>query len=132
MAVLRAMSVSRFSRLISNPRLFWVFLLALLVFFVAMLLPSNSIPLDHSNDKWHHSITFIVLTLLAHRCLRLAWVWQLLLLVLLALFSEAIQMLTPYRSSNWLDIAADFVGVAIGWGLAWLYSWFYRRKKAAL
>ena len=83
-----------------------------LLFFIALLVPVKYIPLDTTQDKYHHGFFFFGLTILLHFCSRLRlWILCIFLLIL-ASVSELSQMLAPQRSSNWQDLKADFYGIA--------------------
>jgi glycopeptide antibiotics resistance protein len=127
---------------------FWRFLSALLLIFVlaAMLAPPGWFGcgvyrrswFEHA-DKLLHGLTFIVLA---------AWFaglferrWYLALAVWLTVFGllvEACQHLVGYRTADWLDIAANSVGILIGlsfalvglggWG-PWFEDWYSRRTQ---
>lgn len=85
--------------------------LSVLIFFIALLLPVEYIPLDTTQDKYHHGFFFFGLTILLYLCTHLR-LWILcILMVILASISELSQMLAPQRSSNWQDLKADFYGI---------------------
>lgn len=85
--------------------------LAVVLFFIALLLPVEYIPLDTTQDKYHHGFFFFGLTILLYLCTHLR-LWTLCLFtVILASVSELSQMLAPQRSSNWQDLRADFYGI---------------------
>lgn len=94
---------SRFSLLIA--------LVSVLIFFIALLVPVEYIPLDTRYDKQQHAIFFCGITLLFYACLRIR-LWVLVLAMMtVAIVSELSQMLAPKRSSNWQDLQADFIGI---------------------
>ncbi len=86
-------------------------LAALAIFFIALLLPVKYIPLDTTQDKYHHGLFFFGLTILLYLCLRIK-VWVLFIVVsIFACGSELSQKLAPQRSSNLEDLTADFYGI---------------------
>jgi hypothetical protein len=103
------------------PRLrhaaFWLCVAAVLV--LALLPASAHLPTT-GWDKANHGLAFGVMTLLG----RWAYPRSTATLVL-GLFAyggliEALQALTPDRSSEWGDWLADCIGLALAWTLMWL------------
>ena len=70
-------------------------------------------------DKWLHGIAFVVLAVwFAGQYQRRAY-WRIALgLLAFGVFIEACQRLVTYRSSDWLDIAADAAGITVGLAVA--------------
>lgn len=102
-----------------RPRLWravFVFtVLAILVLALAPMPPSpRSVPYA---DKVQHAFAFFVLWVMGART---GW-WRTLslagLLLGLGALIEVAQGLTGYRDASWADLAADALGVGIGWGL---------------
>ncbi len=90
-------------------------------------------------DKVLHGFTFIVLTawftgLLEQRRYLVLAVW----LTGFGIVAEACQHLVGYRTADWLDIAANSLGILLGlalalaglgrWGL-WFEDWYSRRTE---
>ncbi|VCU71660.1 VanZ like family protein [Pigmentiphaga humi] len=94
--------------------LFWAALLGTL----ALSLASTSVPLPTTGwDKTNHLLAFSVLTVLVRFAYPgRAWPYLLGLLGYGALI-EILQSFTRYRSADWTDIAADAVGILLGWGI---------------
>lgn len=96
---------------------------ALLISMLAILFlatTANPYPVPASaSDKINHLIAFLELTLLT----RLSWpeakaLWLAPALLLFGLAIEGIQAGLPYREFSLADLAADGVGIALGW-LPW-------------
>lgn len=92
--------------------------------------------IEHA-DKWLHGLTFLALTLwFAGLVARRAWVHMAIGLLLFGLLIEAAQLLVGYRMGDWIDLAADALGILLGmaiaaaglggWGLR-LEDWYSRR-----
>lgn len=102
------------------PRILWVLAFAIcLISVLALALMKNpSSMLDTGWDKGNHVLAFSVLTLLG----RMAWPSQRLLLLLgllvYGVLIENLQQLTGYRFSEYRDLAADVVGMVLGYLLA--------------
>lgn len=89
-------------------------------------------------DKWLHGVTFLALTLwFAGLVARRAWGRMAVGLLLFGLLIEAAQLLVGYRMGDWIDLAADALGILLGvalaaaglggWGLR-LEDWYSRRS----
>jgi len=104
------------SRLLANPRLLWrlAFFGCLAAVLALALLKDVSPPLDTGWDKGNHVLAFGVLTLLGHLGFpeRRALVAGGLLLYGIAI--EVLQSLTAYRVSEYGDLLADLLGIALG------------------
>ena len=72
--------------------------------------------IEHA-DKWAHAITFTMLALWFAGQYRSSWRIAVGLLVLGA-FIELCQLMTGYRSADWVDMAANTVGIITGLGIA--------------
>lgn len=70
-------------------------------------------------DKWQHGIAFVVLTVwFAGQYQRHSY-WRIAVgLLAFGVLIEACQRMVAYRSADWLDIAADAAGIAVGLGIA--------------
>lgn len=68
-----------------------------------------------SPDKWAHGIVFAFLTVwFAGQYARRAY-WRIVVgLAAFGIFIEVSQSLVSYRSSEWLDIGANLVGILVG------------------
>jgi VanZ family protein len=105
---------------------FWLCVVAVLVL---ALLPGSAPMPSTGWDKSNHALAFAVMTLLG----RLAYPRSAAALVL-GLFAyggliEALQALTPDRSSEWGDWLADCVGLALAWAFIWLAQRFAPRPS---
>lgn len=70
-------------------------------------------------DKWLHGITFVVLAVWFSGQYRRKSYWRIGVgLLFFGVFIEACQRLVTYRSADWLDIAADAAGIAVGLAVA--------------
>lgn len=93
------------------------FAVALLVQMWALYVPrtpsvGSGLPLD----KVGHLALFAVVTWFG---LRLGYTWIVPLMVVQALASEFVQLrLLSARSGDWADVAADLLGIGLGWLLA--------------
>lgn len=70
-------------------------------------------------DKWMHGMAFVVLAVwFAGQYQRRSY-WRIALgLLAFGMFIEACQRMVTYRSADWLDIAADAAGIAVGLAIA--------------
>lgn len=124
----------------------WRALSAVLLLFVlaAALAPSwwfetraEAISWFEQADKWLHGVTFLALTVwFSGLVARRAWGRMAALLVLFGLLIEACQLLVGYRMADWIDLAADTLGILLGmavaaaglggWGLR-IEDWYEKR-----
>jgi len=104
-----------------NQELFFrgVLVLTMLsVFFLTLMKPSN-LPHLEINDKLAHVMAFLVLIFLADysytasasKISKSFW------LLLFGLLIEIAQYYTKWRTADWLDLVADFVGIILYWPL---------------
>lgn len=96
-----------------------------------MLIPVEYLPVNTRNDKYHHGIMFFTLTLITYGCLRVSVVGVAWMIGLLAFASESSQFLTSYRSANWLDLRADFLGIGIALAILLLLTLGKKFKNKA-
>jgi VanZ family protein len=71
-------------------------------------------------DKWHHALTYVVLTAYFGQLRESGWRQRLVLALALAGFGIAIELaqsLTPARQAEFADLAANALGIALGLGL---------------
>jgi len=81
--------------------------------------PTGTTLLIVNLDKWLHGTTFIVLALWFSGQYARRSYWRLVMgLVAFGLLVEVTQRMVSYRSADWLDLAADVAGVAIGMAIA--------------
>ena len=102
-----------------RPRL-WraLFVFTVLAILVLALSPMPPSPRSWAYaDKVQHAFAFFVLWVMGART---GW-WRTLplagLLLGLGALIEVAQGLTGYRDASWADLAADALGIALGWGL---------------
>ncbi len=70
-------------------------------------------------DKWLHGITFVLLAVWFAGQYRRKSYWRIGIgLIFFGVLIEACQRLVTYRSADWLDIAADAAGIAVGLAVA--------------
>lgn len=90
-------------------------------------------------DKLAHGLTFIVLAVwFAGLLERRRYLALAVALVAFGMLVEVCQYLVGYRTADWLDIAANTLGILLGlsialaglggWGL-WLEDWYSRRTQ---
>lgn len=92
--------------------LFW---LALLVAYVAAILPQDSAPsIPELSDKAHHVFAFVVLGLLLRLSYKVNYWYGLLILVGFGILIEVSQYFTATRVAEEQDVIADLVGAFIG------------------
>ncbi|MEY4561130.1 MAG: hypothetical protein RLZZ618_407 [Pseudomonadota bacterium] len=119
---------------------FWQAMLALLVIAVCFLAltPTPPSTVVRHWDKLNHAVAFAALTLSAllglwpHR----TGSWRVFIPMLgFGVLIEILQMLVPGRSSEWADLVADGVGMAIGAALAFAATrwvrWRQRQRAVA-
>ena len=92
--------------------LFWI---ALVGSYIAAILPQEIAPtLGPLSDKWTHFLAFSVLTLLLRLSYRIKVIWTVAAMLFYAVFIEVSQYFTPNRCTEFLDVVADAIGIAIG------------------
>lgn len=70
-------------------------------------------------DKWLHGLTFVFLAIWFAGQYQPRSYWRIGLgLIAFGVLIEACQRLVTYRSADWLDIAADAAGIAVGLAIA--------------
>jgi len=90
-------------------------------------------------DKWLHALTFVTLSVwFAGLYERRVWWLAALGLMLFGLLVEFCQLQVSYRTADWIDIAANTVGIIVGltvaaaglggWGLR-VEDWYSRRTR---
>ncbi|MBU2879942.1 MULTISPECIES: VanZ family protein [Alteromonadaceae] len=84
-----------------------------LTFSIAMVIPVEYIPVDTRYDKIQHACVFLILTCSISACLRINHWFIGIFLAILAIASECIQDLIPYRSGSWEDLYADIIGISV-------------------
>lgn len=100
--------------------LWWSLGAALLALITALsLLPLRGPQIDIPNsDKLNHAFAYVVLMLyfgqLVGNDLRRR-LWVVALLIVYGAAIECLQSVMPPRTAEWADLAADLVGIIIGW-----------------
>lgn len=70
-------------------------------------------------DKWLHGVTFVVLALWFAGQYRPQSYWRIAIgLLAFGALIEISQSVVTYRSAEWLDMAANVAGIAVGLGIA--------------
>jgi VanZ family protein len=100
---------------------FFVTLVA--VFVLALLPPDAAETLSFGWDKANHLLAFGVLAALGIAGFPGRGRAVLLGLLAYGVLIEWAQAMTPARTAQWLDVIADAVGIAIGWGAAAALRW---------
>ena len=99
------------------------------------LLPGRALPEVSFNDKLQHAVVYLVLMVwFAGLYARRFYLGIAAVLCALGIGLDLLQGLTATRSLELYDIAADFVGIAIGFGLAvaFLGGWCQRLEQRLL
>ncbi len=92
-----------------------IFWLAVVVAYVAAVLPQNLAPtVPQLSDKAHHIFAFVVLGLLLRLAYKINYWYGLLVLIGFGAFIELSQYYTPSRVAEFKDIVADMFGAFIG------------------
>lgn len=120
----------------ARSRRAWVALLTItgIAVFVLAVQPRPDPELGSGWDKADHLVAFATLAFVGVFALgarRHAARWVGIGLLGLGLLIEAVQYFIPTRSSDWHDVAADSVGIAIGLAVAHLVARFYDRRRLA-
>ena len=100
------------------PLLVWrlAFGLCVLGVLVLALMPTD-VPMPSTGwDKSNHLLAFSVMALLGRRAYPGRTMALLAGLLAYGALIEVLQAFTPNRSAAWQDLAADAVGLALGWG----------------
>jgi VanZ family protein len=109
----------------------WLLALAMLVLLVLSLAPLSADLPSTGWDKGNHALGFAVLGLLGQ------WAWPgrtaIVLTTLLAYggLIELLQSFTPDRSAEAVDLLADWVGLLLGAGLAFLLERLHSAGQGA-
>ncbi len=99
---------------------------ALIGSYILAILPQDMAPeIGNLSDKTLHFIAFAVLTLLLNLSYRMAWWKSIVYLIFYACFIELSQYFTPKRCAEFLDVAADIIGIGIGL----LFYWGYKKLE---
>jgi VanZ family protein len=94
----------------------WAFYICLAVVLVLALMPPRPMPTT-GWDKANHVLAFAVLAVLGCRAYLQRDLRVLAFLLGYGCLIELLQGLTGYRSAEWLDVAADAIGLLVGWNL---------------
>jgi VanZ family protein len=105
--------------------------LCVLVVLVLALLPKDMAMPSTGWDKSNHLLAFSVMALLGLRAYPGLTIGVLAGLLAYGALIEVLQSFTPNRSADWQDIAADSVGLVLGWGTELLGRQFMRSLRAS-
>ena len=105
---------------------FWLCVIAVLV--LALLPASTHLP-STGWDKANHALAFGVMTVLGRWAYPRSTAALLLGLLAYGGLIEALQALTPDRSSEWGDWLADSIGLALAWILMRLAVFYTHRAS---
>lgn len=106
-------------------------ILASLGILVLALVPSNHTPVTGFSDKFNHVLAFTTLTLLLGFQRHFLKTWQIILVLLgYGVLIEVLQSFTGYRSAEWADVLADFIGILIGLTLLFALKFVRDRRKS--
>jgi VanZ family protein len=95
-----------------------------LIITVLCFMPSQNIPDNGPDDKTAHFLAFGALAFFWSQYFK-NYIWVFLSLLFYAIFIELVQMNLPesfHRGYELLDIAADIIGVIIGFVFVFLYN----------
>jgi glycopeptide antibiotics resistance protein len=112
---------------------YWLHITLILLVSIATLSlwPAVYLPSVPGTDKSHHFIAYAALML--PTAIRLPKHWLIITIAFLT-FSGAIELIQPYvnRYGEWLDIAANALGLMCGFILAKIIVFFASRKNAPI
>lgn len=94
--------------------LFWTCVLGVLVLALA---PRPPLPLTTGWDKGNHCLAFFVMTVLGRGAYPKDWKALAGGLVVYGVVIELLQMLTPNRSAEFVDVIADSVGIVAAFAI---------------
>ena len=114
-----------------NSRLFKVlFVIACLAIFAMSLMPGNQLPKDLPWDKALHFIGYAGLAFLARMGSKKHPSWQIVIgCILFSLLIEFLQQFIPNRGFEWLDLAANSLGILFGVFIAIPIKVFLKKRK---
>lgn len=127
--------IKSFDRFLKSRSFFWLrisqFIIALCIFTGAALLPGNKLP-DIPSDQTLHFFGNTLLFLSASVAFmgRTKLGILVLLLVPYSLLIEMSQSLSPGRQVDIHDVWANLAGLAVGYLLAHLCEWLWRRVRS--
>lgn len=118
----------QYSRVVGTKIIFYFVLTAITV--LAFSPNYNALPsIVAFSDKLNHTAAFMVLFLLLRQAYpRLSIRKIFIILITNAVWIEAIQYFLPTRSSDWKDIAADSLGMFVGYLFIYLFKRFRHTK----
>ncbi|QOR62560.1 VanZ family protein [Sulfurovum sp. ST-21] len=88
---------------------------ALIFSYIAAIVPQDTAPaVGELSDKILHFMAFSLLSLLLMLSYRIQWWKSVVYLSGYAVFIELSQSFTPNRCADWMDVAADMIGIAAG------------------
>ena len=106
-------------------RFYWLFTLVLIVLITALSLwPVAQLPAVPGSDKTHHFIAYgaLVFPCALHFISLKNWLRLSVFTLIFVVYSGVIELIQPYvnRYGEWLDLAANSLGLLCGITLAWL------------
>lgn len=85
------------------------------------LMPLSELPDIQLWDKANHFIAFFVLSFLLYfSFVEIGFCKVVMVLLSYGLLLEVLQRLTSFRTFSWFDLFADFIGIVVGFGFAYL------------
>ena len=111
--------------IINFVSLYWIAITAVLLTSITVLslTPLEKLPTVPGSDKFHHLVAYAALTI--PLTLKKPKYWRLIVIFFLV-YSGLIETIQPHvnRYGEWLDIAANSLGIALGFLFAKLFSYF--------
>ncbi|MEO8102280.1 MAG: VanZ family protein [Betaproteobacteria bacterium] len=111
----------------------WAGTIVLIAIWALSLLPGPALPAVPGSDKWHHSLAYFACMFCWGQVfrrplprLRLAMAF-----VAMGILIECIQYFTPTRSFEFLDMAANAIGVTLAWFVVTVQISVGRRMSGA-
>ena len=108
---------------------YWLAITAVLITVITVLslTPLDELPQAPGSDKLHHLIAYAALSI--PLSLRKPKYWWFIVIFLLA-YSGLIEIIQPYvnRYGEWLDMAANSLGLILGISIAQLFSYIFPVK----
>lgn len=113
-------------KIVNFLSIYWLAITAVLITVITVLslTPLDELPTAPGSDKIHHLIAYAALSLPIS--LRKPKYWCFIIIFFLA-YSGLIEIIQPYvnRYGEWLDMAANSLGIAFGILIAKLFSYFF-------
>ena len=114
------------SAMITMLRTYWIIITLFLLAVITLLslTPLPNLPAMPGNDKTHHLIAYGILTFPVVLKHPKYWLWIGLFFIC---WGAGVELLQPYinRYGDWLDMAANGIGVLCGMLLALFINWIF-------